>query len=62
MIGAAPGTQVAPLSSNLYLYLKFKDSSQDDAILFQERFIDDKFMQVATRKVANGLLKDRTRP
>lgn len=56
MIGTATGTQVAPPFANLYLYLKFKDILQDNAILFQERFIDDGFMLVSTKQDAERII------
>lgn len=56
-IGTATGTQVAPPFANLYLYYKFKKVLEDDAILFQERFIDDGFIVTKSRLDAERIMK-----
>lgn len=59
-VGTATGTQVAPPFANLYLYYKFFTVLQDEAILFQERFIDDGLLIVRSKldaeRIMEGLL------
>lgn len=56
LIGTATGTQVAPPFANLYLHYKFKDVLDDDAIIFQERFIDDGLIIVKTKEDAERIM------
>ena len=56
-IGTATGTQVAPQFANLYLYYKFKKVLDDDAILFQERFIDDGLLIIKTKEDGERIIE-----
>lgn len=53
--GTAMGTPVAPQFANLYFYYKFKHILEDDAILFQRRFIDDGFVIIKSQADAMRL-------
>lgn len=51
-IGTATGTLVAPKFSSLYLFREFYVVLQDDAIIFQGRFIDEGLLHVRTMEDA----------
>ena len=54
--GTATGTQVAPQFANLYLHFLFEKIMNNDAILFNSRYIDDGFMIIKTNQDAQHIL------